>query len=140
MEIVPHEPSIYNGIVTARTQDEMVVRNTVMYFLPFMVHEVRADSAGDASYWQDEQSLAVWATINENLGRNDAAWVSALKNVTPHLIEESWGIWTPVPYIYHMWWPWLKNYHGEVTTGYARFNTYSRYSWVDTALKQSMGY
>ena len=40
---------------------------------------------------------------------------------------------------YNFWWPWLKNYHGELTVGY--YNVISpQYIWLDQDLKEAMGY
>ena len=37
------------------------------------------------------------------------------------------------------WWPWVKNYSGEVGVSYYVFN-YPQYVWYDQDLKKSMGY
>jgi len=140
MQLQVMEPTVYRNVMTARTNDEMIIRGVTMPTMPFMVHEIRVDSAGDPSYWEDEQTLAVWQTIQDNLGRNDAKWYKAVKDVMPHVLDQAWGIFVPVPYTYHLWWPWVKNFHGEVGTGYARFNRNMRYLWVDQELKRSMGY
>ncbi len=38
-----------------------------------------------------------------------------------------------------MYWPWLKNYSGEICVGYDNMNV-SRYIWIDQDLKRKMGY
>jgi len=39
------------------------------------------------------------------------------------------------------WWPWLKNYYGEVTVGdYAKFAPFMAIAWIDEDLKEEMGY
>jgi len=41
---------------------------------------------------------------------------------------------------YHnLWWPWLKNYSGEITIGYDN-PTWPAFIWYDQALKKSMGH
>ncbi len=134
------EPTVYRNVMTARTHDEMLIRAAVMPSMPFMVHEIRVDSAGDYSMWQDEQTLAVWQTIQDNIGRNDAKWYKAVKDVMPHVLDQAWGIFVPAPYVYHMWWPWVKGFNGEVSTGYARSMRHLRYLWIDEGLKRSLGF
>ncbi len=134
------ETSVYRSVMTARSNEEMIIRGATMPTMPYMLHELRVDSSGDPSYWQDDQTLAVWQSIQDNFGRNDTVWYKAVKDVMPHVLDQAWGIFLPVPYGYHLYWPWLKNFHGEVNTGYARFHRYDRYAWIDQDLKKSMGY
>ena len=140
MQLQVMETSVFRSVSTARTNDEMVIRGAVMETMPYMLHEVRADSASDPSYWQDDQSLAAWQSLQDNFGRNDAKWYKAVKDVMPHVLDQAIGIFVPIPYAYHLFWPWVKNFHGEVNTGYARFHRYDRYAWIDQDLKKSMGY
>ena len=37
------------------------------------------------------------------------------------------------------WWPWLKNYSGEVITLSGKYNRWAAWTWVDQDLKKSMG-
>jgi peptide/nickel transport system substrate-binding protein len=39
-----------------------------------------------------------------------------------------------------MWWPWLKNYSGELSVGYFSGDSWVRYVWVDQPMKKSMGH
>ena len=140
MQIQVMEPTVYRNVMTARTHDEMLIRMGVMPGMPFMIHELRVDSAGNHSMWQDDQTLAVWQSIQDNIGRNDTVWYKAVKDVMPHVLDEAPYMFVPAPYIYHVWWPWVKNFRGEVSTGYARSWRHLRYIWIDTNLKESMGY
>ena len=140
MQLQVMEPTVYRNVMTARTHEEMLIRPAVMPGMPFMIHEIRVDSAGNHSMWQDEQTLAVWQSIQDNIGRNDAAWYKAVKDVMPHVLDEAPYMFVPAPYIYHIWWPWVKNFRGEVSTGYARSWRHLRYLWIDQELKKSMGY
>jgi len=140
MTILALDATVYAQVSSNRSNDEMIARTVTMYSLPYMLHEGRADSSGDFSYWQDEKTLAAYKLISDNLARNDAVWVKGLKDVTNDILENAWGIFMPQPQVYHIWWPWVKNFHGEVQTGYARFNRNVRYLWIDQDLKKTMGY
>jgi len=40
----------------------------------------------------------------------------------------------------HYWWPWIKNYYGEVTITDGEISSLMGYAWIDQDLKESMGY
>jgi len=39
-----------------------------------------------------------------------------------------------------LWWPWLKNYTGEISVGYGQSGNWEKWVWIDEALKKSLGY
>jgi peptide/nickel transport system substrate-binding protein len=140
LQIQAMEASVYSTVSNAKTYEEMIARTSTMSGLPYMLHDARKDSAGNASMWETPQTLAAYQAIQDNLSKNDAAWVKALKDLSPHMVEEAWGIYMPIPYNYHVWWPWVKNFHGELSMGYARFWRHIRYMWIDQDMKKSMGF
>ncbi len=140
MQLQVLEPTIYRNVSAARTHEEMIIRGGVMPSMPFMIHEIRVDSSACVSMWESEKTRAVWQSIQDNVGRNDVVWYKAVKDVMPHVLEEAPYIFVPAPHIYNIWWPWVKNFRGEVSTGYARSMRHLRYIWIDTDLKKSMGY
>jgi len=46
----------------------------------------------------------------------------------------------PVPHYYSAWWPWVKNYNGELRAGAAKPGPIYARLWIDQALKKRMGY
>jgi peptide/nickel transport system substrate-binding protein len=39
------------------------------------------------------------------------------------------------------WWPWVKNYYGEVTVDdYVQFSAFMATAWIDQAVKKEMGF
>ncbi|MDP2730664.1 MAG: ABC transporter substrate-binding protein [Dehalococcoidales bacterium] len=68
--------------------------------------------------------------------------VAAHKLVRQMLIyaaEQAYGVSAVKELTYRAYWPWLKNYSGELYLGY---NTrhFNKWVWVDQALKKEMGY
>ena len=57
----------------------------------------------------------------------------AVKKVNLYAMDQAFAIPWPLPNQYNFWWPWLKNFYGA-GTGFVKF------SWVDQALKKSLGY
>ena len=57
-----------------------------------------------------------------------------------YLIEQAYCVPAPFYPTYSMWWPWLKNYAGEVSVGYWGTDHWTQWIWIDEALKDEMGY
>ncbi len=140
MQINQLESGVFSSVNRGRTHEEMIYKETKMYSMPWQMHLMRKDSADDVSFYETANTRAVWDIINLNLGKNDAVWVKAVKDLMPEVMEDCWGIWMPVPQTYIMWWPWLQNFHGEVSIGYFTPTKHARYVWIDTEMKKSMGY
>jgi len=56
-----------------------------------------------------------------------------IEDVVPH-------VWLPTQNYYSAWWPWVKNYHGEIRNGAMKPNSIYARIWIDQALKKKMGY
>ncbi len=46
----------------------------------------------------------------------------------------------PSPYVHSAWWPWVKNYGGELRGAGERAAPIYARIWIDQALKKKMGY
>jgi peptide/nickel transport system substrate-binding protein len=62
------------------------------------------------------------------------------KELLKYVLDQAYCIPTPAYPIYSLWWPWLKNYSGETSVGYAPGYSWVEYIWYDQALRKSMGY
>jgi len=58
----------------------------------------------------------------------------------PYLLEQVYAIALPAAYSYRFWWPWVRNYSGEMSVGYYSVYNFAKYVWIDQELKESMGY
>ena len=58
-----------------------------------------------------------------------------------YILEQANNVAFPASYLYMFWWPWIKNYNGELTMGsiYDRGPIWARV-WFDRDLRQEMGY
>ncbi|MBI2829931.1 MAG: ABC transporter substrate-binding protein [Chloroflexi bacterium] len=61
------------------------------------------------------------------------------RELMKHVLGQAWAIPQVQPPEYTLWWPWLKNYSGELNVGYIHRQFYN-WVWIDEALKKSMGY
>jgi peptide/nickel transport system substrate-binding protein len=63
-----------------------------------------------------------------------------VKLMNREILEAAPMIWLPTPYGYAAWWPWVKNYGGELRAGAERPGPIHARIWVDQALKKKMGF
>ncbi len=63
-----------------------------------------------------------------------------LKIMTRDIVEKAPYIWLPVPYLYTAWWPWVKNYGGELRAGSERPGPIHARMWIDQEMKKKMGH
>ncbi len=60
--------------------------------------------------------------------------------MTRMVLEKAPFIALPSAYVYSAWWPWVKNYGGELRAGAERPGPIHARIWVDQDLKKQMGY
>ena len=63
-----------------------------------------------------------------------------LKELTREIVDNAPYIFLPVGYAYTAWWPWVKNYGGELRAGAERPGPIYARIWIDQDLKKKMGY
>lgn len=74
------------------------------------------------------------------LERDEQKRQRMLKLMTREIVEKAPYIWLPTPYNYTAWWPWVKNYGGELRAGAVRPAPIYARIWVDQDLKKKMGF
>jgi len=62
------------------------------------------------------------------------------KLMTREILEKAPYLWLPTQYGYTAWWPWVKNYGGELRAGADRPGPIHARVWIDQALKKQLGY
>ncbi len=62
---------------------------------------------------------------------------STYRSLMPYVLEQAWVIPAPIAYGYVLWWPWIKNYSGEVSVGYGQA-CWPKYVWLDQDVKKQI--
>ncbi|MBW1709433.1 MAG: ABC transporter substrate-binding protein [Deltaproteobacteria bacterium] len=75
---------------------------------------------------------------NPNLSEKEQ--FDRMKKLAVYCIDQAPAIWLPGPYFYQAWWPWVKNYYGELRVGAWRAAPIFARIWIDQDLKKKMGY
>jgi len=63
--------------------------------------------------------------------RDDQKRQTIIKEMTREILGKAPSIWLPTLYIYSAWWPWVKNYGGELSAGADRLGPIHARIWVD---------
>lgn len=66
--------------------------------------------------------------------------IELIRDMTREILDKAPYVWLPTPYNFTAWWPWVKNYGGELRAGAVRPGPIYARIWIDQALKKSMGY
>ncbi|HOB93134.1 MAG TPA: hypothetical protein PKL46_03645, partial [Aquabacterium sp.] len=56
------------------------------------------------------------------------------------ILDKAPHIFLPVPHVYSAWWPWVKNYGGELRAGADRPGPIHARAWVDQDIKKKGGF
>jgi peptide/nickel transport system substrate-binding protein len=78
------------------------------------------------------------AAMRRAMLTDDKQAMKIMRDLTPYLLENAWAIPRPKRPSINLWWPWLKNYQGEMYLGYAAL--WPKFIWYDQALKKEMGH
>lgn len=66
--------------------------------------------------------------------------IALARELTRHVLQEAPYIWLPIQYLYTAWWPWVKNYGGELRAGAVRPGPIYSRIWIDHGLKKEIGF
>ena len=72
--------------------------------------------------------------------RDEGKRQQMLKEMTREIVDKAPYIWLPTGYVYSAWWPWVKNYDGELRAGAVRPGPIYARLWIDQEQKQKMGF
>jgi peptide/nickel transport system substrate-binding protein len=82
----------------------------------------------------DKRMAAVYAEPDESKRQ------LLIRLMTRDIVEKAPYIWLPTPIGYSAWWPWVKNYDGELRAGSERPGPIHARMWLDQAMKKKMGF
>ncbi|MBN1380972.1 MAG: ABC transporter substrate-binding protein [Deltaproteobacteria bacterium] len=95
----------------------------------------------NASMISDKHIDETWKRLNTDAKLTQKQRDAELKKLGVYTIEKVVpGILLSGSYYYTAWWPWVKNYHGELRVGCHRMAPIIARIWIDQELKKKMGY
>lgn len=139
MELVPMEYAAYLSTMTSHTNGPAYLTNipdvnpTTSLRINFGKGQVY-----NAPMWDDPKfDAAVKTALYE---RDEKKRQQMLKDLTTYILEQAPALWMPAPYRYTAWWPWVKNYGGELFVGAGRSAPIYARVWIDEGMKKKMGF
>lgn len=75
-----------------------------------------------------------------HLTRDESKRIEIVRELTVQILDEAPYIWLPIAYSYTAWWPWVKNYGGELRVGAVRPGPIYGRIWIDQDLKKELGF
>jgi len=72
--------------------------------------------------------------------RDETQRITKLRELTVNILDEAPYVWLPTTYVYTAWWPWVKNYNGELRAGAVRPGPIYARIWLDQQMKKDMGF
>ena len=72
--------------------------------------------------------------------RDEAKRQEIARGLTTEMLDRAPYLWLPTQYVYSAWWPWVKNYNGELRAGAQRPGPIYARLWIDRKMKKEMGF
>ncbi|MEX0943421.1 MAG: ABC transporter substrate-binding protein [Pseudomonadales bacterium] len=72
--------------------------------------------------------------------RDEARRIEMVRELTIKILDEAPYLWLPTGFTYTAWWPWVKNYGGELRVGAVRPGPIYARIWIDQEMKREMGF
>jgi len=91
----------------------------------------------NAALLDDDYYNETWKKANSTIDTKERNAI--LKDLMTYYRGLSSILHLPSSYTHTYWWPWVKNYNGEVSFG-SNKHQYFQYTWVDEAMRKDMGY
>ena len=130
LEVQPKILSVFNSIAYARSYEDMM-----LFFATGATQYPGCLSLGffgGSFYVNDSMIEAGRQEIQKHVIIDMPGADRIYRELLPYIVEQAYFIPRPSPRFYSLWWPWLKNFYGEMP---GRFGAYH---WIDQDLKQEM--
>ncbi len=140
LEIQPKEPAVYTSIWQGNAYEDMELAGGMGIGGYYRMIAFDTPSYWNPSQVNDATVQATKVKIYDLFNQQKIDEVDAtFKDLMKYAEAQAWYIPRPLPYSYILWWPWVKNYHGELNVGWAGPGfIWTRYVWVDQSLKNQM--
>ncbi|MBI4187823.1 MAG: ABC transporter substrate-binding protein [Chloroflexi bacterium] len=139
MQISVRELGVYNSIGAARSHTEAYFTGGSVT-TPYAWHKFQPADASNLSMVDDPVMNKAQEDFKAVYVFDEPKAAAIVKGAYKYSLEQAWYIDLPGPYTYTMWWPWVKNYHGEWIVGYTTPYNWPTWVWLDQTLKKSMGF
>ena len=132
------EPTVVANMATAWTHPAMIPDTTGPVSI-FMIGNTFAGIRYNLSIINDPKITDYLSKVRTAAITDLTASMKAYREMTQYALTQAYHVPDVAGPYSLMYWPWIKNYSGEITVGYDDM-TWDWYVWVDQDLKAKMGY
>ena len=132
------EQAVWESITGARNYEGMIHSHTAPCGAIYRMINYRGEGRTNGSYINDSYVEEMYPKIQEAYILNPTEADSLHKELMKYVLDQAWVIPTPLPPLYHIWWPWVQNFRGELSPGYDNTFKFSYFTWIDQSLKEQM--
>jgi peptide/nickel transport system substrate-binding protein len=141
LTLKPLENSAYNSAFTARNYDSMAYGIYGAHTIYLNMLNWVGTTVYNGTWDLEPKAQPAKDAMMDAIGKGDVAKADAIyKEFAKEMMGKVWTIPYPRPYNYTVWWPYLKNYHGEISVGYLNGFSWAMWAWIDQDMKKSMGF
>ena len=142
LTITPLELAVYNNRWNARNYDELFYGGMASPgTFRSMVSTQGFGGGYNLSYIEDPRLAEGKIKMMDMFASGDDVGLAKLhRQLSGYIYEDAWAVSTPAQTSTSFWWPWMKNYHGETAVGILNTWGWTKWVWLDSDLKKSMGY
>ena len=139
MQIQTLEPGLFNSMDAANSYDEMWYQQAKGIWAPNEMLMTKKGMYSNSARIDDPYYEKVQEVVARDMVSNPENYFKSMKEAGVHELQSAWAIFMPVPFEYNLWWPSTQNYYGINWTGWAGSWQWTKYLWIDPALKKSLG-
>ena len=129
----------FTNIINSHSEEAMAPWTTGPVSIFYVGNPVSGQSASNLGNINDPVINDTMAKVRLMAITDQAGAMTLFRDVAKQALSNAYAIPNVTGRWATLWWPWLKNYSGEITVGYDN-QTWTTWVWVDQALKKSMGY
>jgi peptide/nickel transport system substrate-binding protein len=138
LAIDPREPAVFSNIQASRSYDSMIFSTQGPIGALYRAEYASGNGQVNGSYVNDPAVSPVRAQMQLNALTNPAEADRIHKDFMKYVLDQAWTIPYTYGQSYHLWWPWVKNFHGEMSVGYDNSFVFTKWAWIDQDLKEQM--
>ncbi|HVR28979.1 MAG TPA: ABC transporter substrate-binding protein [Thermoanaerobaculia bacterium] len=139
VEIQPLEYAAFLSAMTTKTHAAgYLMRSGIVNPFTSLRKSFASGQTWNPSMWADpEYDRRIEAAVRE---RDESERQRKIRELTAEMVDQAPYVWLPTPYNYVAWWPWVRNYGGELRAGAVRPAPIYARIWIDHELKRKLGF
>ena len=130
LTIDPKEAGTLSSIQNSRNFEQIITGSIGPTGGLYRATALVAESSANCAFIRDDYIKGEIIEIQSLALSNPTEAKSRFKELMKYVLDQAWVIPRPVTPLYNLWWPWIKNYHGEFSLGFDNRHLFTQYVWM----------